>query len=258
MIILLANTLGHNSAVKSIIETIILQSSLSTRRLSKRLSAIDKSIADRYHHIWDCCCDHGYLGRVLLARSAAPHIHFVDIVPSIMAHLDQRLADCEVTNSQYHTYCQDVEKLPLDNFSKDDKHLIIIAGVGGDFTLDIVNQLLLDHGDKQLEFILCPVRQQFLLRSQLAKRGLSLIDEQLVKDEKWFYEIIHLTTGTGEPIEGIGSKLWHQPNQWHVQHLEIVLAHFNRMANNPDNDVSGAIASYQRLLSILTSSQELI
>jgi len=226
--------------------------------LSVRLRTIDQLITPDVTHIWDCCCDHGYLGRYLLERAAAPHIHLVDIVPEIMEKLAAVMPQSQpMIGSQYHLYCQDVAKLPLHRFLADDKHVIIIAGVGGDLTLQIVEQLVVDNPELTLEFILCPLRQQFNLRQQLAKRGLKLIDEQLVKDDKLFYEVIHLTTGEGDPIVGIGSKLWQQPNQWHVPHLEIILGHFTRMANNPHNDVQSAINDYQQLLTQLTSQTPL-
>lgn len=248
--------LRHNMRVIPFFERLSLDThannTTKTYSLSKRLSAIDNAVGEHFHHVWDCCCDHGYLGRQLLERGAAPHIHFVDIVPNIIKQLETVLGGVSATQSQFHIYCQDVAKLPLDKFNQDDKHLIVIAGVGGDLTLQIVEQLLTDHPDKPLEFILCPLRQQYVLRSQLARRGLRLIDEQLIKDDKLFYEIIHLTTGEGEAIEGVGSKMWHNPNQWHVQHLQIVLAHFKRMANNPANNVDSAIASYQQLLAKLS------
>lgn len=225
-----------------------LPSKKSTQLLSKRLMLIDSLVSDNYQHIWDCCCDHGYLGQHLAHRGAAPRVHFVDIVPEIIAQLKEKLLGREDVPSQMHVYCCDVALLPLNDFHHHDKHLIIIAGVGGDLTLSMVKALVAEHPDKQLEFILCPLRQQVHLREQLAGGGLSLLDEQLVKDDKLFYEVIHVTTGAGEPLIGIGSKLWQQPSEWHVEHLNIMLAHVKRMANNPHNNVAETIAAYQRIL----------
>ncbi|HSC68256.1 MAG TPA: SAM-dependent methyltransferase, partial [Cellvibrio sp.] len=56
-------------------------------KLGKRLQQIELMVTANYDHIWDCCCDHGLLGAALLARKAAPHIHFVDIVPELMRKL---------------------------------------------------------------------------------------------------------------------------------------------------------------------------
>lgn len=53
-------------------------------KLSKRLQQIDHMVKHGYDHIWDCCCDHGFLGASLLEREAAAHIHFVDIVPELI------------------------------------------------------------------------------------------------------------------------------------------------------------------------------
>ncbi|QSA20815.1 SAM-dependent methyltransferase, partial [Vibrio furnissii] len=37
-------------------------------KLSKRLQTIEKLVTQHYDHIWDCCCDHGFLGMTLLQR----------------------------------------------------------------------------------------------------------------------------------------------------------------------------------------------
>ena len=70
-------------------------------KLSKRLECIKSMIlganvehhglenqeinSQHYDHIWDCCCDHGLLGRSLLSAYASrpqlsATIHFVDVV----------------------------------------------------------------------------------------------------------------------------------------------------------------------------------
>lgn len=48
-------------------------------------------MTSEYSHVWDCCCDHGFLGINLLARKAAPYIHFVDIVPELINPLTDQL-----------------------------------------------------------------------------------------------------------------------------------------------------------------------
>jgi len=49
-------------------------------------------VTSQYEHIWDCCCDHGLLGYALLSRLNAMNIpcniHFIDIVPPLMAELE--------------------------------------------------------------------------------------------------------------------------------------------------------------------------
>ncbi|WP_198595364.1 SAM-dependent methyltransferase, partial [Vibrio lentus] len=49
-------------------------------KLSNRLQTLHSLVSNDYQHIWDCCCDHGFLGVQLLSDNKAPLIHFVDIV----------------------------------------------------------------------------------------------------------------------------------------------------------------------------------
>lgn len=58
-------------------------------KLNKRLKQIEQMVTSDYTHIWDCCCDHGFLGAALLSRQAAMNIHFVDIVPELMDKLEK-------------------------------------------------------------------------------------------------------------------------------------------------------------------------
>ena len=137
-------------------------------------------ISGHYDHIWDCCCDHGLLGMLLLERSAARHVHFVDCVPSLMQALELRLqrffpADISGLNpnlaphsdpdlnldidphlnlgidpnlschTQWQVHCLDVAALPLVQTSDKDKQLIIIAGVGGELLVDLVRAILALH-----------------------------------------------------------------------------------------------------------------
>ena len=58
-------------------------------KLSKRLNAINSLITQSYDIVWDCCCDHGFLGMALLERGIAKQINFVDIIPELMEAHEQ-------------------------------------------------------------------------------------------------------------------------------------------------------------------------
>ena len=111
----------------------------SPLKLGKRLQYIDSMVTATYDHIWDCCCDHGLLGGALLSRQAATTIHFVDVVPELMSQLEHKLArfypknSTPTFNSQWQIHCMDVSVLPVHKFNG--KHLIIIAGVGSNSTV---------------------------------------------------------------------------------------------------------------------------
>lgn len=246
-------------------------------RLGKRLQQIDRMVLTGYHHIWDCCCDHGLLGATLLQRNAAAHIHFVDVVPELMQALSTKLqkhaaamntnsrVDSAVQPAQWHTHCADAGTLPLQRYPG--KHLLIIAGVGGELTAALVAQISAAHPELELEFILCPVRQQFLLRKQLIALQCALIDEVLVSENRRYYELLHVlkpaalekanskhpkecgqsegVTTKGIPIHQVGSALWHAHSEEHAQQLRRYLANTLRHYHAAKNQA--AVAAYQNV-----------
>lgn len=227
-------------------------------KISQRLNQIDRLIVKRYDHIWDCCCDHGFLGAQLLKREAAQTIHFVDVVNELMLALEAKLQHFSPVipgSAKWQVHCSDVAKLPLDQYPSDDTHLIIIAGVGGDLLIQLVSQILQNNPDKSLEFIICPVHHNFRVREQMTQYKLRLIQECLVKDNKRFYEIMHLSSPStapvcSEPLSNVGSSMWDLSNCDHQEYLASTIAHYQRIQKNKQTDpveIERIIASYQDL-----------
>ena len=237
-------------------------------KLSQRLGQIDKLITTQYDHIWDCCCDHGLLGAKLLQKSAAGTVHFVDVVEDVMVELESKLMRFfpQVVDSQsdlpsrvqlptpillqvsWQVHCIDVAKLPLALFPQQARHLIIIAGVGGDLLIELVQAILSAHNDKSLEFILCPVHHNYKVRSSLIDMNLHLLNECLVKENNRFYEIIHLTNQAGKPLSKVGSQMWDFEQAGNREYLQRTILHYQRMNFNDHNDdLNEVIADYQRL-----------
>jgi tRNA (adenine22-N1)-methyltransferase len=201
-------------------------------------------VTRHYQHIWDCCCDHGQLGIGFLARDPANTIHFVDIVSSIMSKLErQLLSSFPERSQQWRLHTSDVRELPIDQYPIEDSHLIVIAGVGGELSLKMVSALVKKYPSYHLEFLLCPVRHQYQLREGLSLLGLSLLGEELHKEQKWYYEIIHLVAVNANnnvakglikqkvnefPVEAAGSILWHEPSALHQDYLSKTIAHYQR------------------------------
>ena len=100
----------------------------------------------------------------------------------------------------------DVSTLKLPESSG--RQLIIIAGVGGDLSLEMVQAITRTHPERELEFMLCPVRQHYLLRQGLIALGYGLVDESLLRENKRFYEIIHVSSGSDRAISPIGDRMW--------------------------------------------------
>jgi len=223
-------------------------------KMSRRLQQIDAMICQSYQHIWDCCCDHGFLGLTLLQRQAADTIHFVDIVPKLLKQIESDLQTHygqAQNTSRWDVHCADVTNLPLAKASKNpesDKHLIVIAGVGGELTIELMTAILSRFSTYPLEFILCPVHHNYKVREFLISKQLGLIAESLIIENKRGYEILHVALNASDPVSRVGSKMWDFSQQAHLDHLQKSIQHYQRIAKNPLQDVQAIINQYQQLL----------
>ncbi|MBS0045062.1 tRNA (adenine(22)-N(1))-methyltransferase TrmK [Shewanella sp. M16] len=250
-------------------------------KISQRLQQINSMITGHYDHIWDCCCDHGLLGMLLLKRNVARQVHFVDCVPSLMQALELRLqrffpADISGLNphldpnlnpdidpnlsrhSQWQVHCLDVATLPLEQTSDKDKQLIIIAGVGGELLVELVRAILAQHPLRHLEFILCPVHHNYYVRQSLSALGLGLKSEHLLEENQRFYEILHVSTiaaPNGLPITATGSLMWQTLDEANLprahRYLSQVIGHYQRMPAH--KQTPEIIHAYQQQLAQLLS-----
>ena len=231
-------------------------------KISKRLSQIDKMITRHYRDIWDCCCDHGLLGMSLIKRRAADTVHFVDINPPIIAKLKAQLLqhfprDEELPGKQpgWQVYCADVARLPLfanQAPERGDTPLIIIAGVGGDLLSELVEKIIRANPDRQLDFILCPVHHNYKVRQTLIELDFHLAEEMLVKENRRFYEILHVrykpvSQQSPAPVSPVGSSMWDFNRTEHREYLQQTIKHYRRMQKNPRQEVSHIINAYQSL-----------
>mgnify|MGYP000052288242 FL=1 len=207
-------------------------------KLSKRLQQIDQMITTKYDHIWDCCCDHGFLGIRLLDRNAASTIHFVDVVAPLIADLESSLLQHHpkqskppTLNNRWQVHCLSAEKIPIQS---EGSNLVIIAGVGGELLIDLVEAILTTHPNQTIDFLLCPVHHNYKVRQSLIQLGLGLVDERLVNENKRFYEIIYTSTDSKLPISPVGSVMWNFTRQDDVEYLSQTLAHYQRIQKTED------------------------
>ena len=213
-------------------------------------------VTSDYTHIWDCCCDHGLLGSALLARLAAPHIHFVDIVPELMDELENKLQRFHQNSpSNWQIHCLDVAALPIAKY--EGKNLVIIAGVGGDLITQFVHAIHQSHTATNIDFLLCPVHHQFTLRQQLIQLDFSLKNEVLVEENKRFYEVLLVssptntdnTDNTQSKISPVGELIWQantaEQSKITVDYLNKTLDHFQRKQWGQNADIEHIIEAYR-------------
>ncbi|GAA61804.1 hypothetical protein P20652_3693 [Pseudoalteromonas sp. BSi20652] len=222
-------------------------------KLSKRLSAIDALVSQHQNIIWDCCCDHGYLGMVFLKRDAASKVIFVDIITRVMVDLEAQLTRNNKfrlksnKKPDWQVLCQDVGTIELTEI---EKQVVVIAGIGGELLLRLVQQIISNNSIERVQhvrFILCPVHHTYSLRSGLKKLGLGLVSEQIVYDNKRFYEVIEVSFNTNNEISSTGKKMWDFTQAEHGLYQRQLLSHYNKMLNKDEPYYQKVITDYQAL-----------
>ena len=194
-------------------------------RLSPRLNAIYELVEkvqkdNAYPVIWDCCCDHGYLGIKILANKLCERMIFVDQLPHLIEQLETKLAPYN-TNSHV-LIAADAGNLI---FNANQHHLVILAGVGGDTSVDIIRAIESNHPTVQIDYILCPSSSKKTLRAYLAHNAFSLAEESLVYDNKRYYEIIFVKGKPGSKNHSkvsLNCNLWDKENPNHQRYLKKI------------------------------------
>ncbi|WP_415895828.1 tRNA (adenine(22)-N(1))-methyltransferase TrmK [Neptuniibacter sp. PT34_22] len=219
--------------------------------LSTRLNSILKMIDGQYDHIWDCCCDHGYLGQAILQAKPEAKVHFLDVVESITSKLEKHLASNNYSTERWQVHCEDLQRLRLphpENVTNiQHRHLLIIAGVGGDLTLDMVQAVLQNNLDCHIDFLICPVRQLHKVRSGVKALGLGLVNEKIVKDGGRYYEAIHLSTLSEDDIPVVGGSMWDLAKGDHQEYLRQNISHYQRMQAQGNENARNILAEYMSL-----------
>ena len=223
-------------------------------KLSKRLQQIEKMATQQYDHIWDCCCDHGLLGFALLSSQTNSTIHFVDIVPELMAEVENKL-ERFCPSLPWKAHCLDVAKLPLTQYQG--KHLVIIAGVGGDLMMQFIEAIYQQHKNFDIDFLLCPVHHQFSLRQKLIELDFSLKDEVLIEENQRFYEILLVSSLSKElskenkKISPVGDKIWQSTSSKQTEivdkYLHKTLNHYQRIQQGAQQNVQHIINAYSTI-----------
>ncbi len=203
-------------------------------KLGRRLKRLEAMVTSYYDHIWDCCCDHGLLGAALLSRRAASCVHFVDVVPALMQTLETRLQHFFPEQpARWQTHCIDAADLPLQHYSG--TQLVIIAGIGGDFTRRMLSAICQANPALDCDFLLCPVHQQYDLRQQLMAMNFGLKSELLLEENRRCYELLLVSTrgDSRHPVSATGQQIWQADNAAQLKTVQRyhhkTLSHYQRM-----------------------------
>lgn len=193
--------------------------------LGSRLNAILMLITDiqkksPYSRIWDCCCDHGYLGIKILSHNLCEKLIFVDQLPHIIEQLTVKIAP--FCTGKHELITADAGDLVFDSHNR---HLVILAGVGGECIIDIVEKIESKHPQVQIDYIFCPSSRHNVLRQYLSSQHMGLLSESIVCEKKRCYEIIYVqgkTEVASLPPVALVNELWDTQNIDHQQYLKKI------------------------------------
>ncbi len=221
-------------------------------KLGLRLQAIAGMVTQHYDHIWDCCCDHGMLGMQLLEERRADKVHFVDVLGPLVEKANAYLSENPdlYPSGHWQTLCEDVAKLPIhkESLRQGATHLVIIAGIGGDLSVELVEAISDKHPEFNIEFLLCPVRQHHHVRENLIRMGIKLIDESLMFENRQPYEILHVARHGTEELTTIGSTMWNLSDESHYSYLQQTIAHYQRRLKSNCQKTADILEQYKCLL----------
>lgn len=223
--------------------------------LSKRLLTLNQTINSGYDHIWDTCCDHGLLGKSLLQAHPQSQIHFVDQVADLIKKIESSLAHSTDKNWQCHSHC--VTRLPLAHYAG--KHLVIIAGVGGDLIASFITALQGQFSHLAVDYLVCGVHHAYTLRSAMNTLKLSLLDEVLIAENNRLYEVIYVTNQPdGAELSAIGNALWHNaPIDLQTRYLNQLIEHYQKVTQSKPELLNALILYQAKLTSIQTAQRNL-
>lgn len=143
--------------------------------------------------------------------------------------------------------CESITLKNHQQSSLKETHLIIIAGVGGQLLSTFLEALLPLNAQFNIEFLICPVHHNFLVRETLIKHKLKLINELLIFEQGRYYEILHVSSRAELPIVNVGSMMWEGDLPMHQLYLQQTIAHYQRMLKNKGAEVEKIIKAYQAL-----------
>lgn len=214
-------------------------------KIGYRLNQIVEIITRPYFRIWDCGCDHGLLGMTLLDKRMAREVYFVDVLEDQIDKLKQKLSQFfNNTDYRWQTYCQDLNQVIIPEESD---QLVIIAGVGGDKTIQFVESLQKNSLAETFDLIVCSVHGNYFVRTALIEFGYGLIDERIVEENGRFYEIIYVSQKADKPIVRVGSKMWDWSNPEHTLYWHKTIKHYQNKALGSKLEYLPIINAYEGL-----------
>lgn len=210
--------------------------------LSVRLRALHDLAGDGcYDLAWDLACDHGFLGEALLDSGKAHRVHFVDQVPGIMSRLQARL-DSRADACFHAVAAESLQPVSAG------RQLVVLAGVGGEKTIWILQALCQHPPFRNADWLLAPANDALDVRRWLATSGFRLCDQSLCIERGWCYDLFRVSQLATDPIPEL-NPYWDVSVTAHRRQLCKWARHLeNRLAAVPCIQTGQDLARIRSLL----------
>lgn len=202
-----------------------------------------------YQIIWDCCCDHGYLGMHILREAFCEKLHFVDQLPHITRQIRTKLS--MFSSEKFAVITGDAARLWFDPSKQ---HLVILAGISGRTVIRIMQGIQQHNPDGQIDFLLCPNDALYEVREYLRLCQLWMAHETIVFEKNRFYEVIYLRTNMADEKKervSLTGNMWDMNNLQHLRYLAKLIAHQQRVIDGQgDLRARKILSSYHRIMGL--------
>lgn len=170
---------------------------------------------------------------------------FVDVLANQMRKLESSLReDFPLAKYNWHVRCGDVRNIVVPKINS---QLFIIAGVGGDQTVDFINSLSISAADTMFDILICSVHGSYFVRESLIDNGFSLIDEKIILDKNKIYEGIYASRNSGKTIANTGYSMWNWKDQDHQRYWSRLVGHYAQRARNEPEKFRAIVEKYEAL-----------
>lgn len=215
-------------------------------RLGTRLRALFDAIPPGYDSVWDLGCDHGRLGMAVLESGRAPAVTFVDRLARITDPLQHRLTAYSAHG--YRVLTEDARDLMLPDTGR---HLLVLAGVGDELMVAILEALAGQAVAERFDWLLSPANNDFEVRNYLRRAGYGLLAEGLVIERGRGYEWLRLSRDRQRAPRPVPNPagFWDARRADHRALLERRVRHGERQLKGRDDATLRArLAAYHQLL----------
>ena len=206
-------------------------------------------LKQRYSIIWDCCCDHGYLGMSLLQKKLADKVMFVDVLVPQLAQLKRKLNQrFPADKFDWEVLCQDLQEISVP---KADAQLFIIAGIGSDSAIRFIDSLYASIPGGKFDLLVCSVHGSYCVRAALSRHDFRLKDERIILEKNRFYEGIYVSQTADTKIMNTGAAMWDWLNPEHREYAYRLAGHYSKKAKTDSEKFQLISDDYKRLFNAI-------